>query len=483
MTMAAKVPTAAEATPNAVDRPKETVPSLGRLGHLASYEHNALGFAADLDSLRQQSANWISLRRNLKLGMVGVAVLFFGGFGAMSTVAVDGAVITGGMLVVETSTKKIQHPQGGVVAGVYVKDGDRVDANQLLLRLDDTVAKANLAIINKALVQAQARAARLEHEIADRPALVYPQSLLDKRSDPDALEAMEAETRLFDVRRVTRISDKARLSERLGQLRQQIGGLNAQITAKDREIELIFKELQGVRELYAKKLVPIQRLTQLERDTTRLQGERAQLVSAIAQTEGKLTETQLEISGLDNKFLSDAAADRQTNTAKMQELSERQVSAAETLLRIEIRAPQAGVVHQLFTHTIGGVVAPTDVLMLIVPEHDRLVAEVRIATSNIDQVYPGQPATVRFTAFDRTITPTVSSKLIYISADTSFDQRTNGYFYSARLELSDSELNKLAGLKLVPGMPVEAYIRTGERTLVSYVFKPLVDQAMRTFRN
>lgn len=483
MTMAAKVPTAAEATPNAVDRPKETVPSLGRLGHLASYEHNALGFAGDLDSLRQQSANWISLRRNLKLGMVGVAVLFFGGFGAMSTVAVDGAVITGGMLVVETSTKKIQHPQGGVVAGVYVKDGDRVGPNQLLLRLDDTVAKANLAIINKALVQAQARAARLEHEIADRPALVYPQSLLDKRSDPDALEAMEAETRLFDVRRVTRISDKARLSERLGQLRQQIGGLNGQITAKDREIELIFKELQGVRELYTKKLVSIQRLTQLERDTTRLQGERAQLVSAIAQTEGKLTETQLEISGLDNKFLSDAAADRQANTAKMQELSERQVSAAETLLRIEIRSPQAGVVHQLFTHTIGGVVTPTDVLMLIVPEHDKLVAEVRIATSNIDQVYPGQPATVRFTAFDRTITPTVSSKLIYISADSNFDQRINGYFYSARLELSDSEMSKLEGFKLVPGMPVEAYIRTGERTLVSYVFKPLVDQAMRTFRN
>ncbi len=483
MTVAAKIPSEAATTETAVARPKESAPSLGRLGHLANYEAKPLGFASDFDTLRQQSPNWNSLRRNTKLGMIGVAVLFFGGFGAMSAVAVDGAVITGGMLVVETSTKKIQHPQGGVVAAVFVKDGDRVEANQLLLRLDDTVAKANLAIINKALVQAQARAARLEQEIADRPALTYPQSLLDKRGDPDAVEAMDAEMRLFEVRRVTRISDKARLGERLGQLRQQIGGLDAQIVAKDREIELIHKELQGVRELYTKKLVPIQRLTQLERDTTRLQGERAQLVSAIAQTEGKLTETQLEISGLDNKFLSDAAADRQTNTAKMQELAERQVGAAETLLRIEIRSPQAGVVHQLFTHTIGGVVTPTDVLMYIVPEQDKLVADVRIATSNIDQVYPGQPATVRFTAFDRTITPTVNSKLIYVSADTSFDQRTNGYFYSARLELTDKELAKLEGLKLVPGMPVEAYIRTGERSLASYVFKPLVDQAMRTFRN
>jgi HlyD family secretion protein len=423
-----------------------------------------------------------SLRLHLLAGL-SVLVLLAGGVGGWATTTeLAGAVVASGSVVVDSSSKKVQHPTGGVVGEIRVRDGDRVHAGELVVRLDDTITRANLAVITKALDELAARQGRLEAERDGVSTISVRQELLERSSDRDISMLIAGEQTLFKLRHEAREGLRAQLKERIGQLHEQIAGLQEQTVAKGDEIKLIQNELVGVRELWRKNLVPINRVTQLEREATRLKGERGQLVASIAQAKGRISETELQIIQIDQDLRSEVAKELGEIQAKSAELIEKRVAAEDHLKRIDIRAPQAGTVHQMSVHTVGGVIAGGDPLMLIVPENDELAIEVKVAPQDIDQLTIGQEAVLRLSAFNRRTTPEIKGTVSRVAADLIQDQNTGTAFYTARIAVDPNEIERLEGLRLVPGMPIEAFIQTGQRTALSYLVKPLSDQITRAFR-
>jgi HlyD family secretion protein len=423
-----------------------------------------------------------SLRRHLGLGL-GAAIVLAGGIaGWAGTAEIAGAVIAPGSLVVDSNVKKVQHPTGGVVGELHVRDGDQVNTGALLVRLDETVTRANLAIVVKSLDELAARQARLEAERDDDERLIFPEELLARSPDPAVLRVLAGEGRLFELRRAARGGQKAQLNERILQTEEQIRGLDEQIVAKVSEIELINQELEGVRELWRKSLVPITRVTTLEREAARLRGERGALVASIAQAKGKITEIQLQVLQIDQDLRSEVSKELGEIRAKTSELVEKRVTAEDQLKRIDIRAPQDGRVHQLAVHTVGGVINAGEAIMLIVPAGDVLTVEARITPHDIDQIQVGQNAVLRFSTFNQRTTPELNGKVGRVSPDITQDQKSGMSFYTVRITLPDSEIARLSDNKLVPGMPVEAFIQTGERTALSYLTKPISDQLMRSWR-
>jgi len=423
-----------------------------------------------------------SMRRHMII-TVAVVILLAGGLGGWAaTTELSGAVVASGTLVVESSVKKVQHPTGGVVGELLVHDGDRVQLGDVVMRLDGTVTRANLAIVIKGLDELAARQARLEAERDDDDVLRFPASLLARKSDPDVARVITGEQSLFDLRRKARVGQKAQLTERIAQLQDEIVGLSEQADAKAGEIKLIHKELEGVRELWEKKLVQISRLMTLEREAVRLTGERGDLIAKIASSKGKTAETKLQIIQVDEDLRSEVAKELREIQGKSAELVERRVAAEDQLSRIDIRSPQDGIVHQLNVHTVGGVVQAGEPIMLIVPENDALTVEVKLPPQNVDQLSVGQHATLRFSAFNQRTTPEINGTVSTISADITQDQRSGATYYIVRIGLSASEIARLEGLKLIAGMPVEAFIQTGDRTVMSYLVKPLHDQIIKAFR-
>ena len=424
-----------------------------------------------------------SIRRHMAAGIVVVLLLAGGVGGWAATTQIAGALIAPGSIVVDSHVKKVQHPTGGVVGKLNVQDGDRVKAGEVLVQLDATVPKANLAVVEKGLAELEARKARLEAERDGEDHVTFPKALLVRADDPTVANAMTNEQKLFQLRRTARLGQKAQLQQRVGQLKDEITGLNAQLDAKKREIDLIGQELEGVRSLYKKNLVPITRVTALERDGARLDGERGQLLASVAQTRGKVSETELQIIQIDQDLASQVAKDLREVDAKYGEFVERQVTAEDQLKRIYIRAPQNGIVLQSNVHTVGGVITPGETIMLIVPETDKLMVEAKVNPRDIDQVQVGQDTMLRFPEFNTRTTPEVKGSVMQISADTTTDQRTGQSYYTVRIAMSVKEIERLGkGVRLIPGMPVEAYVQTGERTVISYLTKPLADQFMRAFR-
>ena len=423
-----------------------------------------------------------SLRRHLGLGLVAAVILSGGIGGWAATAEIAGAVIAPGSLVVDSNVKKVQHPTGGVVGELLVRDGDQVKTGDLLVRLDETVTRANLAILLKSLDEHAARQARFEAERDDEERLIFPEDLSARSSDPAVLRVLVGERRLFELRRAARAGQKAQLNERVGQIQEQIRGIEEQIAGKASEIGLINQELEGVRELWRKNLIPIARLMALERDAARLRGERGALVASIAQARGKITETQLQVLQIDQDLRSEVSKELAEIRAKTSELIEKRVAAEDQLKRIDIRAPQDGRVHQLAVHTVGGVISAGEAIMLVVPGGDVLTVEARIAPHDIDQIRVGQQAVLRFSTFNQRTTPEINGEVSRVSADITQDQKTGMSFYTVRIMLPDSEIARLNGLKLVPGMPLETFIQTGDRTAISYLIKPMSDQLMRAWR-
>ncbi|HEX8165980.1 MAG TPA: HlyD family type I secretion periplasmic adaptor subunit [Beijerinckiaceae bacterium] len=423
-----------------------------------------------------------SIRRHLLAGLAIVALLAGGVGGLAATTELSGAVIAPGSLVVDSNVKKVQHPTGGVVGELRVRDGDKVKAGDIVVRLDETITQANLAIVVKSLNELQSRLARLEAERDNVDEIVFPPELLARASDPELKRSMVGEGNLFEFRKSARAGQKAQLRERIAQLKEEIQGLTGQVAAKKREIELIAQELEGVRDLWRKNLVQIQRVTALERDAARIEGERGQLIATTAQAKGKISETELQILQIDQDLRSEVAKELREVQAKIAELVERKVAAEDQLKRIDIRAPQDGMVHQSAVHTVGGVITAGEAIMLIVPEADVLTVEAKLAPQDIDQVRAGQSAALRFSAFNQRTTPELEGVVSRVSADLTTDQRTGAAYYVVRITISEKELARLEGLRLVPGMPVETFIRTGERTVLSYVTKPFTDQINRAFR-
>ncbi len=433
-------------------------------------------------SVRASLNSRASIRRHIVVGCAVVAFLAIGLGGWASTAEISGALIAQGSLVVDSNVKKVQHPTGGVVGEVRAHDGDRVKAGDILIRLDETVTRANLAIVTKGLTEFYARKARLAAERDGADTVAIPKELADRAGNPDVQEAVGSERKLFELRRTARLGQKDQLQQRIKQLQEQITGLTAQQDAKTREMSFIDQELQGVRDLWAKNLVPISRLTSLEREDARLQGERGQLIAAAAEAKGRIVETQLQILQVDQEFTSNVAKELRETDSKIGEFVERKVTAEDQLKRTDIRAPQDGVVFQSTANTVGGVITAGDPIMLVVPEADTLLVEAKVEPRDIDQVQFGQPVLLRLSAFNTRTTPELNGTVARIGADTSTDQRSGQSYYLVRIAMTADEIKRLGDVKLTPGMPVEAFIQTGERTMLSYLVKPLHDQLKRAFR-
>ena len=423
-----------------------------------------------------------SIRRHIVIGSVLFGVIVFGLGGWASTAQISGALIAQGTIVVDSNIKNVQHPTGGVVGEVRVHDGDHVKSGDVLIRLDETVTRANLAIVRKGLNEAYARKARLAAELDGADAIAVPPELAGRLDDPDVKDAIAGERKLFESRRSARLGKKDQLQQRIQQLQDQITGLTAQQDGKAKESDLIQQELAGVRDLRNRNLIPLDRLILLERAAVQLQGSRGQLMATVAEAKGRIAETQLQILQVDQELSSDVAKELPETESKIGELIERKVTAEDQLKRTDIRAPQDGVVFQSTANTVGGVIKAGDQIMQIVPKTDKLLVEVKVEPKDIDKVAFGQPVVLRFSAFDQRTTPELNGTVQRIGADASTDQRTGMSYYLVRIAIDDGEVERLGAVKLTPGMPVEAFIQTGERTLLAYLIKPLHDQMTRSLR-
>jgi HlyD family secretion protein len=422
------------------------------------------------------------MRRNLRVAGA-VIVFLLGGIAVWAaTTQISGAVIAPGNVVVDSNVKKVQHPTGGIVTEVRARDGDRVKVGDLLVRLDETVTRANLSIVSNNLDQLIAQKARLEAERDGLPDVPVPKELASRMDDPDVARIMESAKKLFSLRQAARVGQKDQLSKRIEQLKEELVGYEAQERAKAREIELIEKQLAGARELYAKKLMPVTKFTEIERDATRLQGEHGVLLATMAQIKGKISETELQILQVDRDANSDIGKEMREVDTRIGELIERHVAAEDQLRRVEVRAPGSGVVDQSSVHTVGGVIAPGETIMLIVPDQDSLKVEARVSPQDIDQLHLGQSVALRFSGLDQRTTPVINGTLSHISPDTTVDPKTEQRYYTVRISLDPKQIARLGSVKVVPGMPVEVFVQTGDRSALSYLLKPLDDQLSRAFK-
>jgi HlyD family secretion protein len=431
---------------------------------------------------KMTSLHEAGLRRAVLTGFSLIG-LFGGTIGLWAaTSTLSGAVVAGGQFVVETNDKKVQHPTGGIVGELHVRDGDRVQEGDLLIRLDETLTRANLQIVLSQIDELSARQARLEAERDGAADLTVPAGLQERSGDPAVVKLVSSERTLFEARRSAREGQKSQLQRRIAQLQDEITGLRAQQKAKLREAELIAHELVGVRELYQKKLVQLPRLNALEREAASLEGQRGQLVAGVAQTEGKIAETAQQIIQIDEETRAEVMRELRELQGKLAELSERRVAAEDQLKRVEIRAPSSGFVHQLAVHTVGGVISPAEPAMLIVPDDENLGLEARVAPQEIDQLALGQPAVVRIHSSHSRTTPELRGTVTRIAADVSKDQQTGAPFYTIRITLPREEIQRLGALHLVAGMQAEVFVQTHDRTPLQYIIKPLHDQMTRAFR-
>lgn len=423
-----------------------------------------------------------SIGRHLFVGTA-AGLLLVGGVGGWAiTTELSGAVIASGQLVVDSNVKKVQHPTGGVVGELRVRDGDRVKEGDVVVRLDETQARAGLAIVTKALDELLARQARGEAERDGADQVAFPADLLARIDDAEVQRVTMGERKLFEIRRGARDGQKAQLREQIAQLHQQIQGTAEQEAAKAKEIDWVKQELKGVRELWKQSLVPFGRVTALERDGARLEGERGALVASAAQSKGRIAETELKILQIEEDLRTEVGKELAEIRGKKSELIERRVAAEDQLKRVDLTAPQNGKVFQRSVHTIGGVIQAGEPVMLIVPDGESLTIEAKVAPHEIDQVHLGQRAVVRFAAFNQRTTPELNGEVTRIGADVTQDERRQENYYAVRIRIADSELARLGGLQPLAGMPVEVFVQTSSRTVVSYLTKPIGEQIDRAFR-
>lgn len=440
-----------------------------------------------LEITQDQTANDLcsldrSLRRLTSNGLLFIA-LFVAGFAVWSVaVVLVGAVAATGQFVVSGDVKKVQHMTGGVVGELLVREGDKVTAGQVVLKLDPTMTEANRQIISNQLDEMSIRQTRLEAERDGLDTLSIPVRLASRIGDRDVAKIIESERHLLTIRRQAMDGRKAQLNKQITQLRDEIVGLEAQLNAAKSEDKILVKELRSVRELFAKKLVPYIRLSQLEREAARVEGRTGQITSQIAETNGKVSETQLQLIQLDDDAREKAMTELREIDGRRGEFASRLVAADDQLKRVDLRAPASGVVHQLATHTVGGVLAPGETAMLIVPTGEELQVEARIAPSDIDQVMVGQPVRLKLRAGNQRTMPELVGHTAVVSADISTDERTGAAFYTVRIVPAPGEIEKVAPLKIIAGMQAEVFVETTARTPIDFLLKPLTDQIARTFR-
>lgn len=420
-----------------------------------------------------------SLRTHMLFGTVILGVLI-GGIGSWAVFTeISGAVVASGNVVVETNTRQVQHQEGGIVKSIYVKNGDVIEAGDLLIQLDDTITNANLSVIVKQLIDLYAQEARLKAEQGRADEIVFAANDFGEDKQQDI---RESQIKLFEARKNSLDGKRQQLREQIIQFESKIDGLEAQRQAKLSETKIVEEELANLDNLLDQQLVSASRVTVLNRDIVALKGEIGGFTSEIAQTKEAISERNIQILQLDEEFLASVLEEIQDVRSQIGNLEEQKIAAEDELRRIDIIAPLDGFVHNLAVTTIGGVLGPREVAMSIVPKDDLLVVEAQVQPINIDQISPAQNARIRLPSFDQRTTPELSAKVETISADLLRDDATGTQFYKVRLKISEDELNKLEGKSLVPGMPVETFIQTDERTVMSYLLKPIRDQISHAMR-
>lgn len=425
----------------------------------------------------------LSARGPVILGIVALLVLV-GGFGGWSVLTrIAGAVVAPGQVEVDRNRQVVQHPDGGVVAEILARDGETVAAGQTLVRLDGSLLGSELAIVEGQFFDLQARRGRLEAERDDKGAIEFPAELARlARERPDLAELIDGQNRLFEARRASRVSEADQLGKRRDQISSQIDGIAAQRHALDEQIALLGRELADQRTLLDRGLAQSSRVLALERENSRLLGQAGELDSSRAEAEGKQTEIDIQIAQLDSKLREEANTELRDLDYRELELGERRRALTEQIARLDIRAPVAGKVLAMQVTTPRSVIRPAEPILYIVPQDRPMVVAARISPVNVDEVRLGQPVGLRFASFDSRTTPEIFGQITDLSADTLADETSGTRYYRAEVTLDPAEVAKLGELALVPGMPVEVFIRTGERTPIAYLLKPFSDYLARAFR-
>ncbi|MDI3338345.1 HlyD family type I secretion periplasmic adaptor subunit [Defluviimonas aestuarii] len=424
-----------------------------------------------------------SVRGPLLLGGVALALLI-GGFGLWSvTTEIAGAVVAGGQVEVEQNRQVVQHPDGGVVAEILVKDGDLVAAGAPLLRLDGTLLRSELTIVEGQFFEILARRGRLEAERDDTETIAFPEELRKTSAERSEIAAlMKGQERLFASRRETEANEIDQLQRRRGQIANQIEGIAAQRASADDQLRLIGEELADLQTLLDRGLTQAGRVLALEREKARLAGTAGELDAAKAEAEGKVTEIDIEILKRGSTRREEANSQLRDLGYRELELAERRRSLIEQIDRLEIRAPVSGIVHALQVTTPRSVIRAADPVLFLVPQDRPLVIAARVSPINVDEIQIGQEVTLRFSAFDSRTTPELFGQVARISADALTDEASQLSYYRTEVVLEPHELDKLAGQAIIPGMPVEVFIRTGDRTPLAYLIKPLAEYFNRAFR-
>jgi HlyD family secretion protein len=423
-----------------------------------------------------------SLRRFQIAGYVSIAIMLGVGGVWAATSNINGAVIAPATIVVESYSKKIQHKEGGIVREILVRDGDQVEAGQMLVKLDDTETKAELGIINALLLEGLSKRSRLEAQRDGADAIEFPEEVTSRADDPAVAKVLAGQVKLFEARREALRGKKDQFNQQMGQLNEQIAGLVSQREAKERQLELIADEVKNLRKLQKQGLVPVSRVLAMDREAARLDGERGELIANRAQAESRIGEVKIQILQIDEQARAETLTELRDAESRVAELQERKLAASSRLSRMDIKSPIAGDIYQVNVHTVGGVIAPGEAIMLIVPKGDDLVLQAQVMPQDIDQVAVGQFARVRFPAFVSRTTPEVDAKVLQVSADTSRVDANTPPFYAVRIGISAKELERLGDNVLKPGMPAEAFIQTEARTPLSYFLKPLADQIAHALR-
>ncbi|MBO9398034.1 HlyD family type I secretion periplasmic adaptor subunit [Shimia sp. R9_2] len=416
----------------------------------------------------------------------GIALLILvGGFGAWAVGSqIAGAIVASGRVEVDRNRQVVQHIDGGVITEIGVDEGDQVEQGQLLLRLDEADLMSELIVTEGELWEIMARRGRLEAERDDAEVVVFDGELIKAGStNPDVSGFMDGQVRLFMARSESLDRNTEQLGKRIAQIQSQIEGIDAQRNALSQQLDLIRAELADQQQLLEKGLAQATRVLALQREEASLAGQVGELLAQRAQADGRITEIEIELLKLQTTRREEAIATLRDLRYRELELAERRRQLSQKLDRLAIRAPVSGVVYGLNVFTLQSVIRPADPLMFIVPQDRPLVAAVQVPTIHVDQVYPGQEVALRFSAFDQRTTPELEGNVVRISPDAFEDDQTGESYYEAEIELSEGEVEKLpSDVTLIPGMPVDAFLRTTDRTPLAYLTKPLTDYFVKAFR-
>lgn len=430
-----------------------------------------------VDKIEQTSP----LTSSLKITIFGMIVLFltiggFFGWAVWAPLAIG--VVSNGTVVVDSKRKIIQHLEGGIIQSINVKEGSHVSGGAVLLTLDDTQAKSNRDTTKIRYLQEVALLNRLEAEIDGNEIIKFDVQLTDFLH-PAVQESLSIQKNLLKANLNHHKGQIDLLKQKIELLQKEIKGLKVQKKARWDEENLIRIELNRIEGLSKRKLVEINEVFQSKKELARVQGEIGRIETSIVSAQTKIGEAEIEILQIDKKAKQEITEQIRTTHGSVSELRNKLIKDEDVLSRTEIRAPQSGTVIGLSAHTIGGVIAPGDKILEIVPDNDRLIIESQIKPTDIDNIARGMTARVRFSAFKQRTTPSLNGVVEQISADALFNSNLNTSYYQAQLVVPTDEMKKIDGFPVVPGMPVEVFIEGGVRTAMEYLLDPLLEVVRR----